>query len=546
MDKSIKIYEDWLRSDFFDSEFKKELSSIGGDLDEIEDRFFKDLEFGTAGMRGVVGAGRNRFNKYTVRKATQGFATFLTRRAKDLGHEKKIAIAYDSRNSSKRFAEEVASVFAGNGFTVLIYGGVRTTPQLSFTIRHTGSLGGVVLTASHNPPEYNGYKVYDENGCQLITALSDILIEDVNAIQDFSKVLYLPFNHGLDTGLIQYIGGEIDAAYIDMLKSVSLRPEIVPNSRLKIVFTPLHGAAGDTAIKMFDAIGKDSVIRVDTQMEPDGDFPTIKTPNPETPAAFEEAKKYMRRSHGDIAMATDPDGDRFGLMTKRGNIIGGNELGALFLDYVLSTRNEKGLQGENDYVITTVVSSDIADSICEHYGVKCIKTLTGFKHMGDIIKDDPENFVMAYEESYGFLFSPEVRDKDGIMAIMIAVEMAIHNNNNLENALRKLDGTHGVFLTETVSTFYRGSEGLEEMAEIMEKLRSADLGQKTKIDYLLDDTGIPKSNVLKFIFDNKTWVALRPSGTEPKLKVYYCVWDSKKEGTETKLANLKAITGKFL
>lgn len=536
----MEYYEEWLQNKYFDDEFKKELLSIGGNQKEIKDRFYKDLEFGTAGMRGIMGAGRNRMNRYVVRKATQAYANFLIKRNRtEFGgkRDKIVVISYDSRHNSSNFASETAAVLAGNGFLVYIYDNVRTTPQLSYSVRHLNAIGGVMLTASHNPPEYNGYKVYDENGCQLVPEMTDILIEEFKSITNFDMIYYLPMIHAMETDIIKYVPSIVDENYIQMVKGISLRPKVLENSPLRTVYTPLHGASGNTIINLMRKIGKKRFITVDSQIEPDPNFPTIKTPNPETPEAFEEAGKYMRQNRGDIAIATDPDGDRLGVMTKKGVLLTGNQLGVLFIYYILSTLKEQDRLKEGDYIISTVVSSDLAIKIAKSFGVGHMPSLTGFKHMGEIVQRDPEHFIFAYEESYGYLFSPEVRDKDANMASLMAIEMATHYNNNLEYILRKIYKEYGYYLDHTDAKIYLPSE-FSKVAGIMDSFRKASkeqIGYHERIDYLNDETGLRKSNFLKFYIDEDSWVVIRPSGTEPKLKTYYNICAEDKLSANQKL-----------
>lgn len=509
-----------------DPSSEEELNAIKDDRKELEDRFYKDLEFGTAGMRGVVGAGKNRLNRYNVQRATQGFAAFLSARAEQLSREKKVAIAHDPRRMSREFAEDTATVLAANGFTVYFYDGVRTTPQLSYTVRHLGCIGGVMITASHNPPEYNGYKVYDEEGCQLIPELADELVRHV---YDVREIQNLSFSDGLEQGKIQWIAAEVDDAYLEMVRSLSFHPEYLSSNVLRVVYTPLHGAGGATIRRLFDETGVANVCYVASQMEPDGAFPTVRKPNPEESAAFDEAKKVLEQMQGDYIVATDPDTDRVGVMTASKHLLTGNQVGTLFLDYVLSQRKERGIAREGDYIVSTVVSTDLAEAIAQAYGVEYRETLTGFKHIGEVIQRDPEHFVMGFEESIGYLFSPEVRDKDAVMATMFVVEMAEHyrrifgSERPLEAALDALYARFGTYVELTESVQFEGKDGAETMNQKMLLARNFVPGEGIrKVDYIEGWDGQRPTNMVRFFHEALgASVVLRPSGTEPKLKIYY-------------------------
>lgn len=533
-----------------DPESAEELEAIQDDPKELEDRFYKDLEFGTAGMRGVVGAGRNRLNRYNIERATQGFAAFLTSRADQLLREKKVAIAHDPRRMSRKFAEYTASVLAANGFEVYFYDGVRTTPQLSYTVRRLGCVGGVMITASHNPPEYNGYKVYDEEGCQLVPELADALARKVFEVCEIRRV---PFEEAVEEGRIRMIGQDVDDAYLAMVRSLSFHPEYLSGNKLRIVYTPLHGAGGATIRRLFDETGVKNVCYVASQMEPDGAFPTVRNPNPEEVTAFAEAKKVMEREDADLVIATDPDTDRVAVMTKSGRLLTGNQMGVLFLDYVLSQRKSRGMLHEDDYVVSTVVSTDLTEKIAKSYGIQYRETLTGFKHIGEVIQQNPSHFVMGFEESIGYLFSPEVRDKDAVMATMFVVEMMeyyrrLHGAERpLEAALDAIYAKFGVHLEVTESIQFEGKDGAEVMNEKM--LRARNLMPTKgirKVDYSGGMDGQRPTNMIRFYFDGtacgaegSSSIVLRPSGTEPKLKLYYFALGHDEAQAEKQLQILK-------
>lgn len=543
-------YLDWLNNPYFDEAFKAELEKIKDQTLEIEDRFYKDLEFGTAGMRGIIGAGRNRMNPYIVRKATQGFANFLLERKRSLLEEavsQSVVIAYDSRRMSHEFAMETAKVMAGNDIVAYVFDDVRTTPELSFAVRYLGCMGGVMITASHNPPEYNGYKVYDETGCQLVPHLADALVDHVNAISDFTMVKIMERKEAVQDKKIKIISEEVDFPYIEMVKKVSIRPELLKESELKVVYSPLHGTGGHTISRLLKEMSFTNLIPVENQMAPNGEFPTCKQPNPENVDAFEEALKVAEKYKADLLIATDPDCDRIGFMIKEGNhykMLNGNQIGSLFMEYVLSSRQNLT---HSHYVVNTIVSSDLAKAQADFYGVTLKKTLTGFKFIGEQIELDSSHFVMGYEESFGYLFAPHVRDKDAVMGTLLAIEMAEHYRQkgmSLSDLLDTIYQRHGYFVDETISKSFEGKEGGTVMASIMEKFRTHSEGLFTyteKIDYAVDETGLPKSDVIKFYLDANSWMVLRPSGTEPKLKIYFSICDPVYEKAKQKLEYFKTL-----
>lgn len=543
-------YLEWLNNPLFDDAFKAELASIKGQDAEIEDRFYKDLEFGTAGMRGVIGAGRNRINGYVVRKATQGFVNFLLeRKTTVLGDNvnQAVVIAYDSRRLSNEFAMETARVMAANGILAYVFEDVRTTPELSFAVRELKCMGGVMITASHNPPEYNGYKVYDETGCQLVPHLADALVEHVERITDFTMVKIMDRKDAAQAKLLKIISEEVDLPYVEMVKRVSIRPELLKDSELKVVYTPLHGTGGHTISRVLKEMSFSGLIPVEEQMEPDGEFPTCNQPNPESVEAFEVALPVAEKFGADLIVATDPDCDRIGMMIKEGTrykALNGNQIGSLFLEYVLSARKDLT---EKHYVVNTIVSSDLAKAQADYYGVTLKKTLTGFKFIGEQIEMDDHHFVMGYEESYGYLFAPHVRDKDAVMGTLLAIEMAEYYKQkglSLSEVLDSIFKRHGYYVDETLSKSFEGKEGGEMMKRIMTRFRedSASIfNYASKIDYKEDETGLPKSDVIKFYLDDYSWMVLRPSGTEPKLKIYFSICDSDYDKAKQKLDYYKTL-----
>lgn len=536
MKTAVEYYHEWLKSE---PAFEKELRDIANDPDEIEDRFGKELEFGTAGIRGKVGAGRNRMNFLTVRRATQAFANYLKLRKDEIHKNLVVVIAYDSRLDSKEFAEETASVFAANGFLVYIFPSVCSTPELSFAVRRLNAIGGVVITASHNPPEYNGYKVYGEDGGQLIPEQSDKVSDFYRTVD---KIDMIPMTHCLDVDIVKYVPASVQNDYIDMIRRVSIRPELFRDARIKAVYTPLHGVGGAIVKKVFQSMGYEKAVYVDSQFEPDGDFPTVRTPNPESAEAYTEAKKYMRHSGADLIIATDPDCDRMGIMLRNGKLLTGNQVAALFLDYILSAKKERGEIRDGDYVVGSVVSGDLPKRIAESYGVNYIEVLTGFKYIAREIAKNPDHFIMGFEESCGYLFSPEVRDKDGVMASLLALEISIFRNKNLEHMIRKYHRAFGAYVDATDQFIF---EHIEEISKKMAKMRSLTIEGTKKKDYLYEETGLPKTDLVKFYFSDG-WMAFRPSGTEPKLKVYYCVNAPYQADAEKQLNELRRNVEEWL
>jgi phosphoglucomutase len=546
--KAHEMYKQWLENPYFDEAFRNELKAIEDNPVEIEERFYKDLEFGTAGMRGIIGAGRNRINPYVVRKATQGFANFLIERDEQTlkgEFERSVVIAYDSRRMSEEFAMETAIVMAANGIKAYVFESVRTTPELSFAVRYLGAIGGVVITASHNPPEYNGYKVYDETGCQLVPHLADALVDHVLGVETFEQVKVMEKRDALEAGLLSIIGEIVDNPYVEMVKEVSPRPELLNASELKVVYTPLHGTGGPIISRVLKELAFSGLITVTEQMEPDGEFPTCKNPNPENKEAFEVALTYAEKYDADLVIATDPDCDRIGLLVKEAGgykILNGNQIGSLFMEYILSSRDDLT---KDHYVVNTVVSSDLARAQAAHFGVTLRQTLTGFKFIGEQIESDPDHFVMGYEESFGYLFAPHVRDKDAVMGALIAIEMAEYYKRkglSLSEVLDSIFKRHGFFIEETIAKSFEGKDGQTVMANIMETFRKDSASLLTydrKIDYLHDETGLPKADVLKFYLDENSWMVLRPSGTEPKLKVYFSISGENEKATLEKLENYK-------
>ena len=531
-------YNEWL---LFDDDTKQELLKIT-DEKEIEDRFYKDLAFGTGGMRGIMGAGPNRMNRYTISRATLGLANYLSDFPTP---QKSVVIAYDSRNNSEDFAKCAAEVLAVKGITVYLFDKITPTPVLSFAVRHLGCIAGIVITASHNPKEYNGYKVYDENGCQLVPSLADKVIAHVQEITDYRAVPRLDFEVALQSGMIQMVGDEVLDAFLDAVKTQALYTE---PSKLKIVYTPLHGT-GNIPVRR---ILKDcSVSVVKEQAVPDGDFSTVRSPNPEEKDALNLAIEQAKTEAADLVLGTDPDCDRVGIAVRHNGdyvLLTGNQVGALLADFVLrfkaDTRNEKST------LVKTIVTNDLGANIGRKYGLQIVETLTGFKYIGDQInryeKTGEKEFVMGYEESYGYLVGTHARDKDAVVASMLICEMTAYHKNNgktLVDALEEIYKEYGFYLDALDSFVLQGIDGVQKMNAVLDALRtrgtSAFPDVETAQDFSEGIGDLPKENVLKYLFRNGSWLAVRPSGTEPKLKVYYSVRGESHEAAAEQLSALR-------
>ena len=561
-----EIYEFWLTDSYFDEKTKEELRSIAEDEKEIEERFYKELEFGTGGLRGIIGAGTNRMNIYTVRKATQGLANFIIR---EQAQEKGAAIAYDSRNMSPEFAEEAALCLAANGIRAYIFPSLRPTPMLSFALRKLGCIAGIVVTASHNPPEYNGYKVYWEDGAQITFPKDKEIIGEVKGITDYAQVKTTSREEALKTGFYQMIGEEIDDAYMEELKKLVLHPEIIQKEAkdLKIVYTPLHGTGNIPVRRVLRELGFANVYVVKEQELPDGSFPTVSYPNPEDKNAFALALGLAKEVDADIVLATDPDADRLGVYakdTKTGEYVSftGNMSGMLILEYQLSQRKELGLLPKNGAVVTTIVSGKMAREAAKAYQVELIETLTGFKYIGEQIKFFEQNqekeYIFGYEESYGCLVGTHARDKDAVVAVMALCEAAAYYKSQgmtLCDKMQELFETYGYYKEDLCTVTLKGQDGAKQIDAMMEKLRLdvpksigcmrvtqfRDYREDVKLDMASGKktgTGLPKSNVLYFELENSAWCCVRPSGTEPKIKFYVGVKGKSEEDAKALMQNI--------
>ena len=563
----LEEYKKWCESQEFDEETKKELLSIKDDEKEIEDRFYKELEFGTAGLRGVIGAGTNRMNKYTVGKATQGLANYILEQGTQ---DKGVAISYDSRRMSKEFSLLTALILNANGIKTYLFENLRPVPELSFTVRKLKCTAGVMITASHNPPKYNGYKVYWDDGAQIVEPRDKEIIAKVRAVESFSEIKEISKEEAIEKGLFNVIGTEMDDEYISVLKSKILNPEIVKEQgkKLKVVYTPLHGTGNTIAGRLFKEIGMENVYVVPEQKDPDGEFPTVSYPNPEDKAAFKLALELAKKEDADVVLATDPDADRLGIFAKDAKTgeymeYTGNMSALLIAEYRIEQMKEKGILPEDGMFITTIVSSDLAKALAKYYNLECIEVLTGFKNIGRIMRQEEEKngmkYVFGFEESYGCLIGDYARDKDGIAAVMALCEAACYyasKGKTLWDAMEDIYKKYGYYKEAQVSIVMEGAEGAEKIKEMMTNMRNTPVEKigeykvltfkDVEKDYVKDmvtgeesKTGLPKSNVLYYALEDNNWCCVRPSGTEPKIKLYMGVKGTSDEDAAKKLEALK-------
>lgn len=561
----LEKYNEWCNSEIFDEETKKELRNIT-DENEIKDRFYKNLEFGTAGLRGIIGAGTNRMNKYTVTQATQGLANYIKKNGKE---SKGVAIAYDSRNMSEEFSKWTALCLNANGIKTYRFKSLRPTPELSFAVRYLNCIAGIVITASHNPAEYNGYKVYWEDGAQIVSPVDKEIMAEVKAVTDFSKIKDISMEEAKEKCLYNEIGEDIDKVYIEELKKLVLNKDIISKVQkdLKIVYTPLHGTGNIPVQRILKEIGFENVYVVPEQEKPDGNFTTVKYPNPEDKKAFELALNLAQKVDADIVLATDPDADRLGIYakdTKTGEYMPftGNMSALLIAEYELSQKKEKGLLQKNGALITTIVSSNMAEAIANEYNVKLIEVLTGFKYIGEQIKHFEETkeyeYVFGFEESYGCLIGTHARDKDAIVAVMALCEAAAYYKNKnltLWDQMINIYEKYGYYKESQISITMQGIDGAEKIKAILNNLRNNSpktIGQYKVIEARDYDAGIvenyetgekseiklPKSNVLYYQLEGSAWCCVRPSGTEPKIKFYIGIKGNSMDDAEIKLQGL--------
>ena len=563
----LEEYKRWCESPEFDEETRKELTAIKDDEKEIEDRFYKELEFGTAGLRGVMGAGTNRMNKYTVGKATQGLANYILERGTE---SKGVAISYDSRNNSKEFGLQTALILNANGIKTYLFENLRPVPELSFAVRNLGCTAGVMITASHNPAKYNGYKVYWDDGAQIISPVDKQIIEKVRDIKSFSEIKTISEEDAKNKGLFNLLGKEIDDKYLDVLKKSIINSEVIKQvgKDLKIVYTPFHGTGNTVAKRLLNEIGFENVYVVPEQAEPDGNFPTVDYPNPEDKNAFKMALDLAKEKDADLVLATDPDADRLGIYSKNDKTgeymeYTGNMSGLLIADYRISQMKEKGILPGNGMIVTTIVSSELAKAIAKNYNLECIEVLTGFKYIGAVMKEaeikKDKTYLFGFEESYGCLIGDYARDKDGIAAVMSLCEAASYyksKGKTLWEAMQDIFEKYGYYKESQVSITLEGAEGAKKIKEMMDKMRNTEISKIGEYKILsfrdiennikkdvqtgkITETGLPKSNVLYYELENDSWCCIRPSGTEPKIKVYFGIKGISNEDAKVKLENLK-------
>lgn len=560
----MENYKKWCEDTYFDEATRAELKAIEGNDKAIQERFYKDLEFGTGGLRGIIGAGTNRLNIYTVSKATQGFANYIIKQGED-AVKKGVAIAFDSRRMSPEFAEITALVLNGNGIKTYIYPSLRPTPMLSFAVRELNCTGGVVITASHNPPEYNGYKVYWADGGQVPYPRDEAIIEEVNAVTDFHTIKTANKDEAVKAGLFNVIGEEVDEAFDKNVLAQIVNPEIIKEQHdLKIVYTPIHGSGNKPVRRVLEKAGFENVTVVPEQELPDSEFTTVGYPNPENPAVFELAIKLAEKIDADIILGTDPDCDRVGAVvkTKDGSytVLTGNMTGTLICNYICSQKAKLGTLPKNGALVSTIVSSEMTKAIAKKYNLAYFDVLTGFKYIGEKIKEFEQTgdyqYVFGFEESYGCLSGTYARDKDAVVASLLICEMAAYYKSrgmSLYDGLMELYDTYGVYKEIIHSITLKGIEGIENMKKIMDTLRKdapseiAGVKVTETRDYLEDKivdvatgkvspTNLPKSNVLYFTLADDTWFCVRPSGTEPKIKIYFGTKADTVENAEKKIA----------
>lgn len=544
-----ETYKEWLSNPYFDEETKEELKSIEKDENEIKERFYKDLEFGTAGLRGIIGAGTNRLNVYTVRKATQGLANYIIKKGE---REKGVAIAYDSRRMSPEFADEAALCLAANEIKAYVFDALRPTPELSYAVRELGCIAGINITASHNPPEYNGYKVYWEDGAQITPPHDKGIMDEVEAVTDYNTVKTMHIDKAKEKGMYETIGAKIDDGYIAELKKQVIHQEAIDKmgKSLKIVYSPLHGAGNVPARRILEELGFEQVYIVKEQEKPDGEFPTVSYPNPEAEEAFELGLKLAKEVDADLVLATDPDADRLGVYVKDSKsgeykVLTGNMSGCLLADYEIGQRKEISGLPEDGYLIKTIVTSNMADAIAKGYDVGLIEVLTGFKFIGQQIlgfeTSGKGTYLFGFEESYGCLIGTHARDKDAIVATMALCEAAAYyktKGKTLWDAMTDMYEKYGYYKDDIQAITLKGIEGLRKIQSILETLRknppikvgnyavlkARDYQEEAILDLetkTVTETGLPKSNVLYYELTDDAWLCVRPSGTEPKIKFYY-------------------------
>ena len=547
-------YKKWLNSTMLSENEKEELKSIANDEKEIESRFYTNLSFGTAGMRGIRGIGKNRMNKYNIRKATQGLANYIIEATGETGKKKGVAIAYDSRLDSVENAINTAMTLAGNGIKVYLFEGIRSTPELSFAVRELKAQAGVMITASHNPKEYNGYKVYWEDGAQIVDPQATAIVSAVEAVDIFNGIKLMDEKEAIEKGLLVYVGEKLDDRYIEEVKKNAINPDVENKDKIKIVYSPLHGVAARPVERILKEMDYTNVYPVKEQEQPDGNFPTCDYANPEDTNVFKLSTELADKVGAEICIANDPDGDRVGLAVLDNDgkwfFPNGNQIGILFAEYILNHKKDIPTNGT---MITTVVSTPLLDTIVKKNGKKALRVLTGFKYIGEKIrqfenKELDGTFLFGFEEAIGYLVGTHVRDKDAVVASMIIAEMATtfkNNGSSIYNEIIKIYEKYGWRLETTVPVTKRGKDGLEEIQKIMKSMREkthteiAGIKVKEYRDYQKGVEDLPKSDVIQIVLEDETYLTVRPSGTEPKIKFYISVVDSDKKVAEEKLAKLE-------
>ncbi|WP_307993735.1 phospho-sugar mutase [uncultured Intestinibacter sp.] len=558
----MEIYNQWLESDYFDAETKQELENIKGNEKEIEDRFYTDLEFGTAGLRGIIAAGTNRINIYTVRRATFGLANYIIKNTTEEEKNRGVVIAHDNRNMSREFCLEAANTLAACGIKAYIFDSLRTTPELSFAVRKLHTIAGIVITASHNPPEYNGYKVYWEDGAQVMPEIASAITDEVNSIKDYSTI---PTIKEEQKDLVVMLGAEQDTAFIEAVKTQVIKTELVKKvgQEFKIVYTPLCGTGNVPVTRALSEVGFKNVIVVPEEQNPDPNFAGIEYPNPEEHKALTRGIALAKAEGADLVIATDPDCDRVGVAVKTTTgeyaLLTGNQIGAMLTNYIIESSKEENKLDPKATLVKTIVTSEFGADIARANNLDVINVLTGFKFIGQKIKSFEESgdktYLFGYEESYGYLVGTHARDKDGVVASLLISEMAAYyydKGMSLYEGLQELYKKYGYFREKTISLTLKGIEGLAKIKEIITYFRENDIEEfnNTKVvdlkDYQKGIDGLPKANVLKYFLEDGSWIAVRPSGTEPKLKFYVAVKGEDEAKCLDKIANIEADINKII
>ena len=551
------LYKKWINSSYFDEETKNELLAIKDNDKEIKERFYKNLDFGTGGLRGIIGAGTNRINIYTIRRATLGVANYIINTMGEIGKEKGVVIAYDSRFMSKEFSYEAAKTLAAYGIKAYIFDELRPTPELSFAVRHLGCAMGIVITASHNPKEYNGYKVYGQDGGQVCIEMANDIIAEVNKIEDYSIIKTIDLEEAINNKMVTIIGKNVDDAFIDAVKSQIINQDIINEygKNLKVIFTPIHGSGNKSIRRVLDEAGFKNVEVVKEQVYPDPNFSTVEYPNPEEKSVFNIAIDMAKESNSDLIIGTDPDCDRVGVVVKNSEgeyiVLNGNQVGSLLVRYVIESLVEKNKLPKNPTIVKTIVTSELGAKIAKHYNVETLNTLTGFKFIGEKInifeKTNEKTFIMGYEESYGYLVGTHARDKDGVVSSLLICEMAAFYKSKGLSLYEGMIDTYnkfGFYKEELKSITLKGIEGIEKIKEIMNYFRTSNIKSIGNIkiykilDYKEGVDDLPKSDLLKFILEDDSWIAVRPSGTEPKIKFYFGTKSDDMNSVDFKLENL--------